>query len=30
VVEKADRKEKTYEISEEVVRKWSQVLGLSK
>jgi DNA-binding transcriptional ArsR family regulator len=30
VVERADRKEKTYEISEEVVRKWSQVLGLSK
>ena len=30
VKEKADRKEKTYEISEEVVRKWSQVLGLSK
>ena len=30
VVEKADRKEKTYEISEEVVRKWSQVLGLTK
>jgi len=30
VVEQADRKEKTYEISEEVVRKWSQVLGLSK
>jgi hypothetical protein len=29
-VERADRKEKTYEISEEVVRKWSQVLGLSK
>jgi len=30
VVERVDRKEKTYEISEEVVRKWSQVLGLSK
>jgi DNA-binding transcriptional ArsR family regulator len=30
VKEKSDRKEKTYEISEEVVRKWSQVLGLSK
>jgi DNA-binding transcriptional ArsR family regulator len=28
--EKTDRKEKTYEIAEEVVRKWSQVLGLSK
>jgi len=30
VNERADRKEKTYEISEEVVRKWSQVLGLTK
>ena len=30
VVEKADRKEKTYEISEDVVKKWSQVLGLTK
>jgi DNA-binding transcriptional ArsR family regulator len=30
VKERSDRKEKTYEISEEVVRKWSQVLGLSK
>lgn len=30
VLEKADRKEKTYEITEEVVHKWSQVLGLSK
>ncbi len=30
VKEKSDRKEKAYEISEEVVRKWSQVLGLSK
>jgi DNA-binding transcriptional ArsR family regulator len=30
VKEQSDRKEKTYEISEEVVRKWSQVLGLSK
>jgi hypothetical protein len=30
VKERTDRKEKTYEIAEEVVRKWSQVLGLSK
>lgn len=30
IKEKSDRKEKTYEIAEEVVRKWSQVLGLSK
>jgi DNA-binding transcriptional ArsR family regulator len=30
VVEKAERMEKTYEISENVVKKWSQVLGLSK
>jgi DNA-binding transcriptional ArsR family regulator len=30
VKERSDRKEKTYEISEEVVKKWSQVLGLSK
>ncbi len=30
VVEKAERMEKTYEISEEVVKRWSQVLGLSK
>jgi DNA-binding transcriptional ArsR family regulator len=30
VVEKVGRKQKTYEISESVVNKWSQVLGLSK
>lgn len=30
VVEKVERMEKTYEISEAVVKKWSQVLGLSK
>ncbi len=30
VVERPGKKEKEYEISEEVVRKWSQVLGLSK
>lgn len=30
VVEDAARNEKTYRLSEEVVRKWSQVLGLSK
>jgi DNA-binding transcriptional ArsR family regulator len=30
VIERPGRKEKEYEISEEVVRKWSQVLGLSK
>jgi TolA-binding protein len=30
IVERAGKKEKEYEISEEVVRKWSQVLGLSK
>ena len=30
VVESAGKKQKTYEISESVVRKWSQVLGLSK
>lgn len=30
VIEEAGRNEKTYHLSEEVVRKWSQVLGLSK
>ncbi|MGD1060876.1 MAG: hypothetical protein ABR879_05415 [Methanomassiliicoccales archaeon] len=30
VIERPGKKEKEYEISEEVVRKWSQVLGLSK
>lgn len=30
VAEKTKKMEKTYEISEEVVKKWSQVLGLSK
>jgi hypothetical protein len=30
VVEKSGKKEKTYEISEAVVRKWSEVLGLTK
>lgn len=30
LVEKADIKEKTYDIAEHVMRKWSQVLGLSK
>jgi DNA-binding transcriptional ArsR family regulator len=30
LVESAGKKQKTYEISESVVRKWSQVLGLSK
>ena len=30
VVEEKGRNEKTYRLSEEVVRKWSQVLGLSK
>jgi DNA-binding transcriptional ArsR family regulator len=30
VVEEAGKNEKTYHLSEEVVRKWSQVLGLSK
>jgi DNA-binding transcriptional ArsR family regulator len=30
VVERPGKKEREYEISEEVVRKWSQVLGLSK
>jgi len=30
VIEEAGRQEKTYRLSEEVVRKWSQVLGLSK
>jgi DNA-binding transcriptional ArsR family regulator len=30
VVERSDRKEKTFEISEAVVRKWSEVLGLTK
>ncbi|MCX6650201.1 MAG: hypothetical protein NT131_00870 [Methanomassiliicoccales archaeon] len=30
VVEEAGRNEKTYRLSEQVVRKWSQVLGLSK
>lgn len=30
VLERADRKQKIYEISESVVKKWSQVLGLSK
>ncbi len=30
VIEEAGRQEKTYQLSEEVVRKWSQVLGLSK
>jgi DNA-binding transcriptional ArsR family regulator/uncharacterized coiled-coil protein SlyX len=30
VVEKVERMEKTYKISEAVVKKWSQVLGLSK
>ena len=30
VVEKTEKMEKTYVISEEVVKKWSQVLGLSK
>jgi hypothetical protein len=30
VIEEAGRNEKSYRLSEEVVRKWSQVLGLSK
>lgn len=30
VVEQSGKKEKTYEISEAVVRKWSEVLGLTK
>ncbi len=30
IIEGAGRNEKTYRLSEEVVRKWSQVLGLSK
>jgi DNA-binding transcriptional ArsR family regulator len=30
VVERSGKKEKTYEISEVVVRKWSEVLGLTK
>jgi DNA-binding transcriptional ArsR family regulator len=30
VVEEAGKNEKAYRLSEEVVRKWSQVLGLSK
>jgi DNA-binding transcriptional ArsR family regulator len=30
LVERTDKGEKTFEISEAVVRKWSQVLGLSK
>jgi transcription initiation factor IIE alpha subunit len=30
VVEESGRNEKSYRVSEEVVRKWSQVLGLSK
>ncbi len=30
VVERSGRKQKSYEISESVVSKWSQVLGLSK
>jgi uncharacterized coiled-coil protein SlyX len=30
VVERSGKKEKTYEISEAVVRKWSEVLGLTK
>ena len=30
LVERSGKKEKTYEISEAVVRKWSEVLGLTK
>ena len=30
LVEQSGKKEKTYEISESVVRKWSEVLGLTK
>jgi DNA-binding transcriptional ArsR family regulator len=30
LIESTGKKQKTYEISESVVRKWSQVLGLSK
>lgn len=30
VTEKSERRQKRYEISDEVIKKWSQVLGLSK
>jgi len=30
VVERTGPKEKTYELAEHVIKKWSQVLGLSK